>query len=148
MRPTATLRIEKIAKLTPVISFRYKIRCLAWRAVSNNECSTCHSCPAPLPLHTARREQAVGSARPRNGADRLLHRQGGTTVDCVLVEGKVAQVLVSSLVSSPQRRNHRPKNKHRHDEEGRERRRVVSQRHKGPARMAWPVGPATLWEPC
>jgi hypothetical protein len=41
----------------------------------------------------------VGSVAPRNEADRLLHRQGGTIFDDMFVEGKVAPMFVSSLVN-------------------------------------------------
>jgi hypothetical protein len=86
--------------------------------------------PEPLPLRTARRERAASPVGPRNGADWLLHQQGGTRVGCVLVEGKMDHMLGPSWISSPQRQHHRPK-KHKYDEEGRERRQVVSPRHKG-----------------
>jgi hypothetical protein len=78
-----------------------KIGHVAWRAVPNNECLTSHSCPAPLLLRTARRERAVRSVAPRNGAGRLLHRQGGATVECVSVDRKVAQMFAPSLVRIP-----------------------------------------------
>jgi hypothetical protein len=100
------------------------------------------SSETPLPLRTARRERPVGSVGPRNGADRLLHPQCRTTVDCVLVEGKGAQMLASSLVRIITQRTSIDMA-----------RRVLSgdelsvHATRGTAWVAWPVGPPNLWEP-